>query len=221
MLRLRRSARRIARSAEEIARPTEEGESRLVARVAHALRLVAVGLLAGAVAGATAGLGSRVAMFAVRMMNPSHNGVTTHAGAEVGRITADGTLSLLMEGVFYGIPGALVYLLVRRWMPSHGWLKGLAYGVFLLIVAGPVVLDGNYEFFRYVPAWVSVGLFALLYPLYGLVVAPLTERLGQGAKGPPRNSVVAWSGYLILAGVLAWSLTRDFVMLRDVFGLFG
>ncbi|MBA2529605.1 MAG: hypothetical protein H0V19_06515 [Euzebyales bacterium] len=100
-------------------------------------------------------------------------------------------------------------------------MKGLAYGCFLLIVAGPVVLDGNCEFFRYVAAWVSVGLFAPLYPLYGLVVAPLTERLGQGAKGRPRNTVVAWSGYLVLAGVLAWSLTRDFVLLRAMFRLFA
>ncbi|MBA2529604.1 MAG: hypothetical protein H0V19_06510 [Euzebyales bacterium] len=86
----------------------------------RALRLVAAGLLAGVDAGAAAGLGSRLAMFAVRLLNPSHNGETTHASAEVGRITADGTLSLLTEGVFYGIPGAVVYLLVRRWMPWDG-----------------------------------------------------------------------------------------------------
>ncbi len=160
-------------------------------------------------------------MFVVRLMNPSYNGVTTHANAEVGRITADGTLSLAIEGLFYGVPGAIVYLIVRRWIPWDGVLKGLAYGCFLLIIAGPIVLDGNYEFFRYVSTGVSVGLFALLYPLYGLVLAPLTERLGRGAKGPPRNAVVAWSGNFILGGVLVWSLIRDFVMLRDVFHLFG
>ncbi|HWB72643.1 MAG TPA: hypothetical protein VG452_10525 [Egibacteraceae bacterium] len=190
-------------------------------RVAHALRLTAAGLLAGMVAGATAGLGSRLAMFVVRLMNPSYNGVITHASAEVGRITADGTLSLAIEGVFYGLPGAALYLIVRRWMPWDGFPKGLAYGCFLLVIAGPIVLDGNYEFFRYVSTRVSVGLFALLYPLYGLVLAPLTERLGQGTKGPPRNAVVAWSGYLILGGVAAWSLIRDVVRLRDVFHVFG
>jgi hypothetical protein len=172
------------------------------------------------VAGAIAGLGSRLVMFAVRLMNPSYNGVPTHANAEVGRITAEGTLSLVIEGVFYGVPGAVVYLIVRRWVPGTGFLKGVAYGGFLLIVAGPIVLDGNYEFFRYVSARVSFALFALLYPLYGLVVAPLTERLGHGARGRPGNRVVTWLGFLVIGGVLVWSMTRDLVLLRDyhVFG---
>ncbi|MDQ3680795.1 MAG: hypothetical protein M3378_09710 [Actinomycetota bacterium] len=193
---------------------------RLFGRAVHVVRVIAAGLLAGVVAGALAGLGSRLAMFVVRLMNPSHNGEVTHANAAVGRITADGTLALVMEGVFYGIPGAVVYLVVRRWIPWDGLLKGLAFGCVLLIVAGSAVLDGNYEYFRYVSTWVSVGLFALLYPLYGLVVAPLTERLGHGAKGPPRNVVVAWSGYLILGGILLWSLGRDYTLLRDVFRVF-
>ncbi len=186
------------------------------------MRLIGAGLLAGVVAGATAGFGSRLVMFVVRLMNPSYNGVPTHSGAEVGSITLEGTLSLAVEGAFYGVPGALLYLIVRRWMPWDGFPKGLAYGCFMLIVAGPVVLDGrNYEFFRYVPTWVSVGLFALLYPLYGLVVAPVTERLGQGARGRPSNAAVAWCGYFVLGGVLLWSLTRDFVLLGDVFRVFG
>lgn len=198
--------------------PAPERSERLPARpLRRGLRLVGAGLLAGIVAGATAGLGSRVVMFAIRLMNPSYNGVPTHANAEVGRVTAEGTLALAVEGAFYGIPGAVVYLLVRRWMPGDGVWKGAAFGVFLLIVAGPVVLDGNYEYFRYVPTGVSVGLFALLYPLYGLVVAPLTESLGRAQRGRPSNALVASSGYLILGGVLVWSAIRDVALLRDVF----
>ncbi len=187
----------------------------------HAVRLVGAALLAGMIAGATAGAGSRLVMFAVRLMNPSYNGMVTHADATVGRFTSEGTLSLVSEGMLlYGIPGGLLYLIVRRWIPWQGLRKGFAYGCFLLIIAGPVVLDGNYEFFRYVPTWASVGLFALLYPLYGLVVAPATDRMGKAAQGPPHNAVVAWSGYTVLSGVLVWSLIRDYVMLRDVFQLF-
>ncbi len=198
--------------------PRREG-SRLVP-VLHGVRLVACGLLSGLVAGAVAGLGSRLAMFVIRLMNPSHNGETTHANAEVGQVSTDGTLSLMSEGMFYGVAGAVLYLVVRRWMPGSGLLKGLAFGVYLLVVAAPVVLDGNYEYFRYVSAWVSVSLFALLYPLYGLVLAPLTEWLGQGMRGPPRHRGIAWAGYLVLGAVGAQALVRDFVMLRDVFRLF-
>lgn len=117
--------------------------------------------------------------------------------------------------------GALVHLLVRRWVPWDGLLKGLAFGCFLLVVAGSMVLDGNYEFFRYISPTVAVGLFALLYPLYGVVLAPRIEWWGRGAKGPPPNRVVALLGYLGLAGVLSWSLVRDFTILRDVFHFFG
>lgn len=199
-----------------------ERRPRLPRGITHAVRLICAGLLAGMVAGATAGLGSRLAMFVVRLVNPSYNGVVTHASAEVGSVTAEGTLSLAIEGVFYGLPGAVLYLIVRRWLPGASLMKGATYGWFLLIVAGPIVLDGNnYEYYRYVPTRVSVTLFAALYPLYGLVVAPLTEHLGQGAKGRPNNAVVASLGYLILGGVLVWSLTRDFVLLRDVFHVFG
>ncbi len=47
----------------------------------HAVRLNAAALLAGMIAGATAGARSRLLMFAVRLMNPSYNGMVTHANA--------------------------------------------------------------------------------------------------------------------------------------------
>lgn len=204
--------------------PASRGRSsggRWGASVRHGVRLGAAGILAGIAAGAVAGLGARLAMFLIRLMNPSYNGVVTHAGHEVGQITVSGTAELVLDGMFMGIPGAVVYLLVRRWIPGRGVVKGLVFGLTLLVVAAPAVLDGDYEFFRYVAPWISVLLFALLYPLYGAVVAPLTERLGRGAQGPPRNMVVAGAGSVVLAGVLVWSAVRDFFLLRDVFHLFG
>lgn len=189
--------------------------------VLHALRLGSAGLLAGVAAGAAAGLGARLAMYLIRLANPAYNGVVTHAGHEVGRVTASGVGALVSEGIFLGVPGAVVYLVVRRWIPGRGVRKGVAFGLVLMVVAGPLVLDGNYEFFRYVSPWISVLLFALLYPLYGIVVSPLTERLGRGTQGPPTNRLASWIGYVLLTGVVAWSAYRDVVGLRDVFHLFG
>lgn len=113
----------------------------------------------------------------------------------------------------------MAYLVVRRWIPGRGIVKGVAFGIVLLVVAGPVVLDGNYEFFRFVSPWTSLALFGLLYPLYGVVVSPLTERLGRGTQGKPRNRFVVWSGDAVLAGVVVWSLRQDNLLLRDVFHL--
>lgn len=187
----------------------------------HGVRMIVAGLVSGIVAGAIAGLGSRVAMLVIRWMNPSHNGAMTHAGAEIGTITAEGTLSLMSQGMFFGFAGGLFYVLVRRWMPGTGLRKALAFGVFLLVVGGGAVLDGDYEYFRYVSTWLSVSLFALLYPLFGLIASPLTERLGRGRQGPPENRVVAWTGYLAVAALAARSIARGFVVLRDVFHLYG
>jgi hypothetical protein len=172
------------------------------------------------VAGAVAGLGSRLVMYVIRLMNPSHNGEFTHANAEVGRFTVDGTMSLAIEGMFFGVQGAVVYLIVRRWMPGLGVMKGLVFGLVLLAVGASAVLDGNYEYFRYVPTWVAVALFSLLYPLFGVVVAPLTEHLGRGTSGPPNNRRLAWSGYLILGAILLWGLLVNLATLRHNFGFF-
>lgn len=190
-------------------------------KAARGLRLIAAGLVAGLVAGAVAGLGARVVMYVIRLMNPAYNGVTTHAGHPVGQITFSGTTALVFEGMFMGLPGGVMYLVVRRWIPGRGVRKGLAYGLFLMVVTAPLLLDGRYEYFRYVAVWISVLLFALLYPLYGAVVAPLTERLGRGAQGPPRNHVVARLGYAALAAAVVWFARQDFFLLRDVFHLFG
>ncbi|MEX2552486.1 MAG: hypothetical protein WD627_05760 [Actinomycetota bacterium] len=184
----------------------------------HALHLTAAGLLAGMVAGAVAGLGSRLVMYAIRLMNSSHIGEFTHANSEVGRFTLDGTLALAIEGMFFGVQGAVVYLIVRRWIPGVGVIKGLLFGLVLLVVGAPAVLDGNYEYFRFVPTWVAVALFSLLYPLFGVVVSPLTERLGRGASGPPRNRRLAWSGYVVLGAILLLGLVINLAALRHNFG---
>lgn len=192
-----------------------------LSKVARGLRLAAAGVVAGLVAGAVAGLGARVVMYVIRLMNPAYNGVITHAGYPVGQITLSGTTALMFEAMFMGLPGGVMYLIVRRWIPGRGVRKGLAYGLLLMVITAPVLLDGRYEFFRYVPEYISVLLFALLYPLYGAVVAPLTERLGRGTQGPPRNQVVARVGYAALAAAVVWSARQDFFLLRDVFHLFG
>lgn len=195
--------------------------AREVGPARHAVQLLFAGVVSGIGAGAIAGLGSRAAMLAIRRMNPSHNGARTHANAEVGIVTAEGTLSLVIEGMFYGFFGGLFYMLVRRWMPGTGLRKALVFSAFLLVVGGGAVLDGNYEYFRYVSTWRSVGLFALLYPLFGLIASPLTERLGRGAQGPPDDRAIAWTGYVVVAALAIWSAARGFVSLRDVFHLYG
>lgn len=191
----------------------------MVARVRHALRLFGATVLAALVAGAVAGFGARVAMWVIRLRNDSHNGEVTHANSAVGQWTVDGTLNLIVSGaLFFGLPGAVLYLLVRRLLPGPALLRGLLFGVVLLaLVFTAFVQDNEYEYDRYVsPAW-SVPLFMALFPLYGAVLAPLAERLGNGSLAPPRHRLVRVGGRvalllvaLLFATDVAGQLRRSF-----------
>jgi hypothetical protein len=121
--------------------------------------------------------------------------------------------------VFFGIAAALVYLVVRRWVPGRGVVKGVVFGLGLLVIAGPVVLDGNYEYFRYISTWQAVALFAALYPLFGAVIGFLAERWAARPQGPPDNRLVAVAGWAVLAVILVRGGVTGYLRLRDVYHL--
>ena len=202
-------------------RATAARSIRVVARRAWRLvRLVGIGLVAGAAAGFLAGgVGSRLAMRAVTLLaGPEHRGELTEAQAVVGEITVDGTGFLLVAGTFLGLAGGLLYLAVRPWLPGSAATRGLAFGLWLLSSLGWVVIDGdNVDFRLFVPSAVSVGLFASLYLLFGLVVATIVERLDRGGGRRSANRVLAFASYLVIATAVAWGLGRDIASLRAIF----
>ncbi len=70
---------------------------------------------AGAVAGfISAGIGSRVVMRIIAVLNDDRDGVMTDASATVGEISLGGTMGLLLLGVVAGVLGGLLYLGLRR-----------------------------------------------------------------------------------------------------------
>jgi hypothetical protein len=147
-----------------------------VQALARALRLLGVALGAGVVAGTAGGLGARLVMRIVAIMGRSHYGEVTHHNAVTGVTTLGGTMNLAIEGALLGVAGSLFYLVVRPWLPGRPLVRGLLFGLLLLLAVGTLVLDGDYEYYRYVSPAVSVSLFALLFPLYGAVLAWLIER---------------------------------------------
>jgi hypothetical protein len=176
--------------------------------VSRAARLVVAAIASGIGGGAVAGLGARLAMYAMRRMNGSHNGEMTHAGATVGRWTAGGTRDLVLLGVVNGAGGGLVYLLLRRLLPGRSLVRGLLYGVLLLALVGGIFLDDqdSYEYVRYVSPAISVTAFAALFPLFGVTVAAIAEAIAPApAAGPARwrrLAVVAGRALLVLVAVL-------------------
>ena len=138
-------------------------------------RMVVIGVLGGIAAGfLVGGIANRLIMRILAMVNWEKAGVMT----ENGKMTAGGTIGLIVfVGLISGIIGGLMYVVIRRWLPGYGLLKGLAFGLVLLCFFGTIVFDpDNIDFALFGPRELSVGLFALLFPLYGIVVSLVVER---------------------------------------------
>jgi hypothetical protein len=145
---------------------------------------VTVALVSGLGAGIlAAGAGGRLVMRLLAVTSGTDaQGRITEAEQVVGRITADGTLGFVVfSGIPIGLLTAILYLLLRRWLPA-GRLGGLTLGVLLLVVAGTRIdpLRANNDDFAIVgPAWLAVVAFVVLGLLHGLVVTSLAGRYSR------------------------------------------
>ena len=176
-----------------------------VAAAPSALRGFAAVFVAGGVAGlVVGGFGSRIAMrIAALTARDVAQGLTTEAGATIGRITSDGTGFLI---VFAGVGSALVgtafYLATRAWLPHRRWLRALAFGGLELVVFGTVLLDpGNPDFTILGHHLLNVLLFGSLFVAHGVVLVLLIEpcgRLVSAVAGDAR-----WRGRLVDGGTFA------------------
>lgn len=182
---------------------------------ATAIRVVGVGAIAGLAAGAVAAVGSRAAMWLVGLsggptaaLSPAHAvvaGGRTSGGYAVGEFSLAGTLVLVLySGAFAGIFGGLLYVAFRRWLVGLGRWRGISFGVLLLLTFGSLLFAGpdSDSFRRFGSPALNVALFALLFPLFGLVVAPLAEGLDRALRGRP-PSVAAAPAYLLIGTAAA------------------
>jgi hypothetical protein len=161
-------------------------------------RLLLAAVAGGLVGGVVGGLAARLAMWVVRILNPSHDGEITHAASEVGRWTLAGTLEVVLQGLTAGATGGAAYLLVRRLLPGKTLVRGVLFGLLALAVVGEVVLEVDYEYVRYVDPWISVGLFAAIFPVAGLAVALVVDGIAPPPAGPPRRPWPIRIGRLLL-----------------------
>jgi len=180
-------------------------------------RIIGVGAAAGLVAGFIAGgVGSRLAMRVVAVVADSRfDGVLTENGEVVGEITIGGTAFLFVFGSVIGLLGGIVYVAVRPWLPGGSPLRGPLFGLLLLAMLGSVVVDGGFDFTFFVSPYLAVGLFAAIYVLFGIIVAPLADRLDRPPDLPRRPFSTA--GYAALAILCTIGLVADARVLSEVF----
>src|SRR3990172_3212792 len=153
------------------------------------IRALTAGTLSGFVAGLIAGgVGSRIAMRIVAITaGDADQGAITDAEATVGEITAGGTVFLIFLGGMTGALGGLLYLAVRRWLADAGRWRGLVFSALLLAIYGSSIIDGdNPDFDEFGSPGLNIAMFASLFIIFGLLVAPLFERIERGL---PRASL--------------------------------
>ncbi|MBA3339202.1 MAG: hypothetical protein H0T54_05565 [Geodermatophilaceae bacterium] len=90
----------------------------------------------------------------------------------------------MFGGIQFGLLSVIVYLLIRRWLPT-GILGGFTFGVALLIVgstfAEPLRPD-NVDFAIVGPGWLSVLTFGLLVVTFGMLVAGLAGGFSRSLR---------------------------------------
>ena len=148
----------------------------------------------GAVVG---GLVGRVAMRLIAIWTEPLTQVTL-TGNRVGEITLGGTLDLMLSTAEFGALLGLVYVAIRRWLPPSN--RPLSYAAFTLVVPGGIFL-GDKEFELFDPPLLAAVLFLPAFPLCGLALAALIERVTPSTITRPSGR-----SQIVLGAVLAIGL---------------
>ena len=173
-------------------------------------RGVAIALVGGFWAGLlVTGPAMRLIMrlLAVTAGDDAH-GRLTEAEEVVGDIDLDGTLGLLVfGGLFAGLVSGVVYVVVRRWLPSGRW-AGIAFGGLHLVIAAtrldPLRPD-NPDFDLVGPGWLAVVTFGLAAMLHGMSVVAFANRYSSAFLPDPGTHVARRRVLLplVLPGLIA------------------
>jgi hypothetical protein len=193
--------------------------------IAGVLRPVTISGVAGVLSGVlVGGVGGRIVMrISAIVAAPEATGALTENGNRVGEITAEGTVALLLfVGVLAGITGGIVLAIVGRWLPGSSSVRGLLFGGFLFATFGTQAIDANNVDFAILdPVVLNLALFAMLFPLFGLLSVWLARRLEDR---PPRLAA-GWRlvlyapplaiGTLLLIPTFGQFVSREFCVCPD------
>ena len=160
------------------------------------------------------GVGSRLAMLALRMLSPdSVQGVISDDGFLIGQVTLSGTYSLLAVGALFGVIGASAYRWVDHWLIGPGWFRQVTTALGSGAVVGSMLVhtDGvDFQLLR--PQWLAIAFFVLIPAVFGFFIGPLERALARpkawvnrGRRGwiLPIVSIVVFPPLIVLVVVVA------------------
>lgn len=171
---------------------------------------VSVGALAGMIAGVLAGIGARIAMRIVALASESPV-----------EFTVEGTVGILIIGVLVSVFPGILYALVSGYLPGPWAIRGLLFGLALLLVIGLRFLFGieGGELARG-PLDVGRSLFAALFLAYGLALGVVTDWLAPRIPMPRRSPGVV-IGYCALTLIGLLSLVVVILLIIQLYFITG
>lgn len=158
------------------------GEVRLRSAVLEQLRVLAVaGIPTGVI---VVGVGSRLAMFALRLTSPdSVIGRQSDDDFTIGRFTLSGTYNLLLLGAAVGIIGVAAYQCVAPRLIGPTWFRRVTTAAASGAVAGSMLVHSDGIDFRVLkPMWLAIGLFILLPAVFGAAIGPVVDRVSRSSS---------------------------------------
>jgi hypothetical protein len=179
----------------------------------------ALGALSGLLVGGVLG---RLAMRLLAVTSPaSAQGRMTDDQALVGTVSVSGTLGLALVTTIAGALGGLIYLWVRRVLPTHSRGRVAGFGLFTGSVGGAMFVHDHPSFDYTVlrPTWLAVLLFVALPLVYGLLVSALVETLDRSGGWLRRRPVWLVTGLGVLAVAPVLPLAAPFVLAAFVIAL--
>lgn len=170
--------------------------------------MAGAGIVGGLVLGVLfGGIGGRAAMRIIFLAEPSSRDVPVAGDFHAGTVTMGGTFLVVMTGAALGVAGGLLYVFARRWLPSSPAWRGVAYGLFLVVISPGVVLRGETRDDRvFEPPLLSITLFASLIFLYGLSLPLVVDRVDTHVPVVLRRPAVSTLGYVCLGGLIVIGL---------------
>ena len=170
----------------------------------HIVRRAGVGVLSGVIGGIAAGTGARLAM---RMVADSIG--------KFGEFTVEGTLFIIVLAVALSSALGLLYVGVKPLLRGRTSIKGITFGVGMLVVIGlPILLQPASGELALAPE-LGRRLFGTLFVVCGVVIA-VAESIWDRYLGAPRRSLTSLVGYGVLAALGLFGLVTFVAMLASM-----
>ncbi len=166
---------------------SETDPRRLRSTVPRQVRLL---VLAGIPFGViVAGLGSRLAMLALRITSPdSVIGVQSDDDFTIGKVTFGGTYNLMMLGAGIGIIGVAAYQCVSPRLIGPVWFRRVTLALGSGAVVGSMLVHADgIDFTLLEPTWFAISLFVALPALFGLLIGPVVDRVAARLSPTPNR----------------------------------